>query len=390
MKADKRVVLGMEIAGNRATVALIDRHGRVLQRCYAKTLWGRPATATLEPYLRAIESMLLSAHAEGLAISGLGISLPGSLDSTLRSPLSIPTLPSLNGFPLCDLLEARYHLPTQLHIDVDAALLGEQYFGAGKGFQRTLFLTVNAVVGAALIIDGKIERSAPQYIGHISHIPVSTSSSGPRCSCGSRGCINTLVSADALQKMVQRALRRGESTSITERLRNHEYFSPQLLAEEAVRGDGIALQVYDEVGRWLGAAVAKYMQAFELDVLILGGGVLRASELLLTRVRSALSALMKGSSAENYSLVEVVPAQLGADSALIGTAIPFLPRIIPQRTRQAAVVADVAYPQSRVAEHPYSAYLAADDTQDEVDSVEDSSDAPYTFPPKLSRSKKSH
>ena len=317
MSTDKNVAIGVELAGRGASVALVDRRGRVRHRCNAKTLHGRPATATLEPYLRAIESMRACADAEGLRICGLGVCVPGSLDIAARRPLLIPTLPSLNDFPLCDFLEARYSLSTRLHVDVDAALLGEQHFGAGKGFNRLLFLTVNAVVGAALVIDGKVERSAPQYVGHISHMLVSTS--GPRCSCGKRGCINTLISMDAMQKMVQRALRRGEETSLKQRLLNREYFSPQLLAEEAVRGDSVALQVYSEVGRWLGAATARYISLFEPNILILGGGVLTASDLLLTQVRSSL---MTHSSSRVCSMVDVVPARLGSDAALVGAVVP--------------------------------------------------------------------
>src|SRR5205814_6076104 len=126
----------------------------------------------------------------------------------------------------------------------------------------------------------------PIYVGDTSNSIVQTS--GPRCRCGKHSCINTLISMDAMQKMVKRALCHGEETSLKQRLLNREYFSPQLLAEEAVRGDSVALQVYSEVGRWLGAATARYISLFEPNILILGGGVLTASDLLLTQVRSAL------------------------------------------------------------------------------------------------------
>lgn len=326
-KTDKNVAVGVEIAGSRATVALVDCHGEVGYRCYAKTLWGRPAAATLEPYLRAIETVLAYAESEGLRVRGLGISIPGTLDQSGRRPLVVPTLSSLNDFPLCDLLEAGYDLPARLHVDVDAALLGEYHFGAGQGYRRLLFMTVNAVVGAALVIDGELEQSAQEYIGHVCHIPISMQ--GPRCSCGKRGCINTLVSMEAMQKMVQRALRRGEQTSLLQRLSNREYFSPQLLAEEAIGGDAVALQVYSVVGRWLGAAVARYINIFEPDVLILGGSVLGTSELLLAKVRIALIAQ---SSSNVHNMLEIVPSRLGGDAALIGAAVSFFNLPKPQRS----------------------------------------------------------
>ncbi|HVB20767.1 MAG TPA: ROK family protein [Ktedonobacteraceae bacterium] len=313
MSTEKRAAVSVEIGESGTTVALIDGRGEILQRSRAKTLWGRPALATLEPYVHAIEMLLRYAESAGLQVAGIGICVPGSVDTEERRPLVVPAVPSLNGFPVCDFIEARYNLPVQLHVDVDAALLGEHYFGAGKGFRRILFLTINTVVGAAFVTNGTLERTTQQYVGHICHLLLSPG--GPRCSCGKRGCINTMISIPAMQKMVQRALRRGEETSLTQRLLNREYFSPQLLAEEAERGDAVALQVYEEVGRWLGTATGKYLSLFEPHMIILGGDVLSASDLLLPQVRKAL---MVQSATHAWNATEVVAAHLGADSALIG------------------------------------------------------------------------
>ncbi len=367
MNMDRSVAVGVEITGKRATVALVDRHGHIRRRCQAKTLWGRPANATLEPYVRAIDTLLAEAQTEGWSVCGMGISIPGTLDQTSRNPLLIPSLPSLNGFPLCDLLEARYGLPTRLSVDVDAALVGEYGFGGGEGARRLLFLTVDAVVGAAMIIEGKIEQTARQYVGHVCH--VSVAATGPRCSCGKRGCINTLVSLDAMQKMVQRAVRRGEETSLTQRLLNREDFSPQLLAEEAGRGDSVALQIYSEVGRWLGAAVTHYVSIFGPDMLILGGGILSAGDLLLSQMRSALL-----SSPQGRSMVEIVPARLGSDAALIGAAAACFPVRIPRGVIRRS---DVVPPSQR--SHSASLPLPADDANpvalDVIEGVIDASNS---------------
>ena len=330
-KTDKRVVaIGLEIARNKATVVLVDRHGKIHHRFYAKTLRGRPALATLEPYLRALETALSYAKSERLLVSGIGVCIPGILDITARRPHTIPILPSLNNFPLCDLLEARYNLPARLHVDVDAALLGEYHFGVGKGFRRLLFLNVNTVVGAALVIDGKLETSEQAYVGHVCHLPVSMS--GPRCSCGKYGCINTLISMEAMQKMVQRYVRRGEQSNLIQRLSNREHFSHQLLAEEALHGDSVALQVYCEVGRWLGAATAKYINIYGPEVLILGGETFCANELLIANVRSSLVARLP---AKTGKVIEILPSHLGSDAALIGAGVPFLKKSLTEQVESA-------------------------------------------------------
>ncbi len=274
-KTKKRVAIGVEITGSRAAIVVVDCHGVIRHRFHAKTLRGRPAIATLEPYLRSIEVAFTYAKSKGFHVSGIGISLPGTLDLTTRRPETIPILPSLNKFPLCDLLEERYKVPTTLHVDVDAALMGEYCFGAGKGFHRLLYMHVNSVVGAAVILDGKVQTSEQAYIGHVCHLPVSMS--GSRCSCGRYGCINTLISREAMHKIVQRALRRGEQSTLLQRLGNREPFSSQLLEEEAMHGDQVALQIYCEVGRWIGAATVKYIDIYEPEILILGGEALLAN-----------------------------------------------------------------------------------------------------------------
>ncbi|HLI70147.1 MAG TPA: ROK family protein [Ktedonobacteraceae bacterium] len=315
---DDHVAIGVEVGGSQATIALVNRAGRVLQRCYAKILWNRPPTTTLEPCLRVVDDILSFARAERLCVHGLGFALPGSLDLTSRRPTIISALPALTGFPLADLLEARYKLPATLHVDVDAAALGEYYFGTGRSFRRLLFLSANAVVGASLVIDGQIEPAPQEYVGHICHLPVS--SNGPRCSCGKRGCINTLVTLDALQRMLQRALRRGEETSLLRRLANRERFSLQLLAEETEAGDNVASQIYSEVSRWLGAATARYIDMFGPDALILGG-FFSTSEALVSGIRRSLDSR---SSSRVCSMVEISTATLGQDAPLLGAAVSHL------------------------------------------------------------------
>jgi glucokinase len=314
-KTKIQVAIGLEITRSRATIVIVDCHGKIQHRFHAKTLRGRPAIATLEPYLRSLETAFSYANSKRFQVCGIGVSLPGTLDWTTRRPETIPILPSLNKFPLCDLLEARYDLPATLHVDVDAALLGEYYFGAGKGFRRLLFLNVNTVLGAAVGIDGKVQTSEKAYVGHVCHLAVSMS--GPRCSCGRNGCINTLISMEAMQKMVQRALRRGEQSTLLRRLSNREHFNSQLLAEEALRGDSVALHIYCEVGRWIAAATVKYIKMYEPEALILGGEALHTNELLIANVRNAL---MVHPSTEISSVIEIVPSYLGADAALVGAA----------------------------------------------------------------------
>lgn len=272
--------------------------------------------ASLEPFLRAIDDLLAYAGAKGWCVMGLGFSIPGTLDATGRRLRAIPILPSLNGLPLCDLLEAQYTLPVHLCVDVDAALLGEYSFGTGKGYQRLLYLTLNAVVGASFIGGGKLEQSAQACLGHVAHLPIAAS--GPRCSCGKRGCVNSLISLEAIQKLALRSFQRAEENGSSSSLIARGALNAQVLAEAAMQGDAVALRIYEEIGRWLGAAVARYIGLYQPDALILGGSVLSANEVLFASIQSTLT--MHVSTITDRP-VRIALAHLGSDAALIGASV---------------------------------------------------------------------
>jgi glucokinase len=320
-KHEKHAAIALEIASGAAEIALVDRSGQIRRRRQARTLWGRSALATIEPYLRAIEYLLACAQADGMRVYGIGVALPGVLDEAARRPRHLPILPSLNNFPLCDLLEARYDLPTRLFVDMDAALIGEYYYGAGQGYERLLYMSLNAVVGASSIIDGQlvggseIQQPYMGSVGHVAHVTISAT--GQRCGCGKRGCINSFVSQEAIQKMVLRVLRRGDETSITQRVQQ-EPLSLQLLWEEALRGDEVALRIYSDVERWLSEAIVRSLRVFEPDILILGGAMPCESPSFLARIREAAM------TADQQ--FRIAKAQLGREGILIGVTAPFFAR----------------------------------------------------------------
>lgn len=311
-RRDKNVAVALEISSGTSTIALVDKRGEIRYRCDARTLWGRPAAATLDPYLKAIEHALAYAKAEGWRVRGLGVALPGALDETLRRPQAVAILPSLNTFPLCDALEARYDLPVHLCVDVDAAALAEYYLGEGKGCRKLLYLTLNAVMGGSLLVDGVPLRSPRLSLGHVAHLLVSNG--GPRCSCGKRGCINTFASLEALQRGVVRALRRGDETSITQRVQQGEQLSLPMLREEARLGDSVASQLYSEVERWLIVASLYALKLYEPDMLLLGGSMLAAGESLVEGIRGGLS--------DGRISIHIAMSRFGRDAALIGATVP--------------------------------------------------------------------
>ena len=113
-----------------------------------------------------------------------------------------------------------------------------------------------------------------------------------------------------MQRTVQRALRRGEESNLTQRILHREYFSLHMLAEEALRGDSVALKVYSELGRWLSSAIAKYVTLFEPDTVMLSGSIVQNNELLLTQVRNTAWVLATPSSATCRNDNQIAPCNI--------------------------------------------------------------------------------
>src|ERR1700730_13451103 len=163
---------------------------------------------------------------------------------------------------------------------------------------------------------GELEQHSQAGLGHVAHLPIATS--GPRCSCGRRGCINSLISLEAIQKLALRSFQRAEENGSLSSLIRRGALNAQILAEVAIQGDPVALRIYEEIGRWLGAAVARYIGLYSPEALILGGSILSANEVLFASMQSTLTIHV---ATITDRPVKIALAHLGSDAALIGASI---------------------------------------------------------------------
>jgi len=212
------------------------------------------------------------------------------------------------------MLEDRLGIPVFLGNDANAAALGEFAYGAGRGYRHVIYLTVSTGVGGGIISDGRLLEGRHGAAGEVGHVIVEPG--GPPCGCGNRGCLEALISGPAIARQAREALDVGWETSIGRLAGTDPHgVTAEVVVRAAREGDGLARELLETAGRRLGTALLGLVHVFDPEVIVVGGGLTNAGELLMKLARDTMFAGLMPIFKEG---LEVVPPDLGADAGLYG------------------------------------------------------------------------
>jgi glucokinase len=286
-------VLAIDIGGTKMAGALVDPSGRLSKR--------RQVATSPDP-TAALAALVDSVLEGGERVAGVGVGCGGPMEwpAGIVSPLNIPAW--LNGFPLRDWLRDRLPgVPVRVHNDALCLAIAETWLGAAAGRSDVLGMVVSTGVGGGLILEGRLRDGATGNAGHIGHVIVEPD--GPACGCGGYGCLEAVARGPAI---VAWAAERGCAAT-----------DGRELARLATAGDPVALAAFDRAGSAVGVAVAGVVALLELDIVVIGGGLSAAGELLFTPLHREFAAHARLHYTRN---TPVVAAELGQDAGLIGAA----------------------------------------------------------------------
>ncbi|MCH7999512.1 MAG: ROK family protein [Chloroflexi bacterium] len=243
----------------------------------------------LERIEESLDAALGKAGVKRERLAGLGIASPGAVDVVRGIVPNAPQLPGWQDVPLARLLEERFGLPTLLENDASAAALGEHRFGAGRGSRHMLYITVSTGVGGGIIIDGDLYRGKSGAAGEMGHVIIDMN--GPACGCGARGCLESLASGTAIAKRGEELAESGDSP-ILARLRKEEGpVTAEMMERAATMGDAASREAFRQAGHYFGVALAGFVNVFDPEVIVIGGGVAKAGDLLLEQARVTMESL---------------------------------------------------------------------------------------------------
>lgn len=308
--------IGIDVGGTNVKIALVDSNGKI---GYSNTIPTRAEMGyeyTINNMKQAIRDLMTETKLSAKDIEGIGFGLPGQVDFKSGIVRLITNIPGWVEIPLAKMIEDEFHIPTRIDNDVRCAALGELNFGAGKGCQNLICITVGTGIGSGLIINGKLVRGASNAAGEIGHIKLQMHD-GPICGCGDTGCLEAFASGPAIVAMAEEYILGGKSTKYRE-MANGNDITPFIVAEAAKAGDAVAKRIFTKMGEYIGIGMASVVNLLNPEKIIIGGGVADAGDILLNPLKETIKNRAMKIAGET---VEVVPAQLGNTAGVIGASL---------------------------------------------------------------------
>lgn len=306
------LTVGVDIGGTKVAAGAVDKCGTIIARTYRET----PAddVSRIENALVAVVRELTSEY----EVEAVGIGAAGFIDAQRSTVMFAPNL-AWRDEPLQSSLQSRLGLPVVIENDANAAAWGEIRFGAGRGAEHVVAVTVGTGIGGGIVVNGQLLRGqfgAAAEIGHLTVVP-----NGRRCGCGLRGCWEQYASGRALVREAHQLVRdRPELAGKLLCLANGrpEDITGEMINQAATAGDVAALRCFEVIGMWLGRGLGGLAAILDPALFVIGGGVSAAGEMLRAPTSAAFAASLTGHG--HRPMAELRMAELGTEAGLVGAA----------------------------------------------------------------------
>ncbi len=303
----KKGVIGIDLGGTNIKSALVSLDGNILYRTKKPTEASFGRERILKNIFAVIDELMDYAHKVGCAVESIGLGSPGWVDRGVVKA-GTENLPGWAGTDIKSILEERFSIPSFADNDVNVVALGELLFGAARGYRYVVVITLGTGIGGGIIIDGKLYRGAWGYAGEIGHTTIDYN--GKMCNCGSFGCIEAYSGAWGISEII-RSLRKKNL------LGNIKEETPRGLAELAKSGDRVAINVFEEMAFRVGIALANAANLLNPELIVVGGGVTAAWDMLEPPLKEAFHRYALPGIASG---LKIRKALLGDDAGVMGAA----------------------------------------------------------------------
>lgn len=308
------LTIGVDIGGTKVAVGVVAPDGGVVDQLRRETPQRTVSPTVVEDTIAEAVRELMTRH----EVAAVGIGAAGFVDAARTRVLFAPHL-SWRDEPLREAVQDRLGLPVVIENDANAALWAEWRFGAATGQSHVLGVNLGTGIGGALVMDGELLRGRFGVAGEFGHMQVVPQ--GIRCECGNRGCWEQYASGNALVREARELAAAGSpvATELLQRAGGQpEGITGPLVTEAAREGDAAARELFVDVGRWLGVGIANLAAAFDPGVVVIGGGLSEAGDLLLGPARDAFARQLTGRGYRPEAAL--VAAALGNMAGLVGAA----------------------------------------------------------------------
>lgn len=302
------VILGIDIGGTKSAVLIGTASGEILYRLGEETRASeRTPYEILDRLAEMAKEALRTTGVSLLDVKGVGISCGGPLDSKTGVVYSPPNLPGWQAIPVKAHLEEILGIPVIVENDANATALAEWMFGAGRGANNVVFMTMGTGIGAGLILDGKLYRGTNDLAGELGHQTILIN--GPLCNCGKHGCLEALASGPSIARLARESMMYGRHKRVLALAGGKpDDITARHVVDAAQDGDPFAIQILDEAGTYMGVGIANVIQMLNPERVILGTIAVHAGELIMEPIRRAVR---EYAWERAWKVCKILPAELG-------------------------------------------------------------------------------
>ncbi len=307
--------LGVDLGGTDIKIGITGNRGDIHTKQSFPTNAESDADTLVNHFGKCIQKVIKISGIKKEDIKGVGIGSPGLVNPETGQVKYVVNIQTLNDCYLAPAIEKIIGIPVFIDNDANAMTLGEFHFGAALGYKNIIAMTVGTGIGGGLIFNGQLYRGSTFSAGELGHITIE--SNGIQCNCGNYGCVERYVGREGIVNRFNTYLKQKKMKSTINKFLDNGEITPKAISMAARAGDKLSNLVMKETGTYLGIALASYVNILNPEIIVIGGGIANAGDLLL---KPAKKEMMKRAYPLPARKVKIVRAKLRNDAGIIGSA----------------------------------------------------------------------
>lgn len=313
----KKLLCGVDIGGTKCSVVLVDLNGQIIDKIYTCAHVDTNEEGLVKLVAENINEILGRNNLQESDLLGIGMGCAGHIRFRDGVIITTSNLKGFKNYPLREAVQSYFKIPVVLDNDANAQAFGEFKFGAGKGFNDLVFLTISTGIGAGIIINKKLYRGVTGTAGEFGHTIVEPNSE-LTCTCGNRGCLMACACGMALPYLFEQKLKEGKKSKLNLPSNfNLSKLSGQLLKKGLEMNDPVSKEIILDSGYYVGLGIYNIFQTLNPPLIVLGGGLTNWGDFYLDKIKSTFYELARDMI---FDPIEIVISNIGADAGVIGAA----------------------------------------------------------------------
>lgn len=313
----EKVLCGVDLGGTKLSVGLINTDGSIIEKIVVYDHTGKDEIGIVNQITQLVRQVIEKNNLKESDVRGIGVGFPGHVRYRDGYTITSSNLKGFKNFPLRDSLASNFSIPVLLDNDANAQAYCEFKFGAGRGYNDVIFMTISSGIGAGIILNGRLYRGMTGTAGEFGHTIIDPDSDFI-CTCGNRGCLMGVACGLTLPQRFKKKIEDGAHSALSSREGfDYSQVDGKLIKQGLDSGDLVSKSIVTDCADHIGIGVYNIFQVFNPPVIILGGGLMNMGDYYFERIKTKFYELARDMI---YDPISIVKSEAEADAGLIGAA----------------------------------------------------------------------